>query len=98
MDFLSGTGPITDPLLFVKDVQDISTYITMDPNDSELEELINTGNLHYIANRKLRDALLDYRRLLRRITEFDPLHRSYFLEIYGQYAGQIAGGLSLPFR
>jgi len=98
MDFLSGTGPIPDALLFVKDVQDISTYITMDPNDSELEGLINTGNLQYISNRELRDALLDYRRQLRRITEFDPLYRSYFLEIYGQYAGQIAGGLSLPYR
>jgi len=98
MDFLQGTGPISDPYRFVEDVQDISTYLTMDFNDTVLEELISTGNLRYISNRKLRDALFDYRRLERRIREFDPLHRSYFLAVYERHAAQVAGGLSLPYR
>lgn len=98
MDFLQGTGPITDAYQFVEDVQDISTYLTMDFNDTALEELINTGDLRYLSNRKLRDALFDYRLLERRIREFDPLHRSYFLEVYERHASQVAGGLSLPNR
>jgi hypothetical protein len=98
MDLLSGTGPITDAFQFVEDVQDISTYLTMDFNDTVLEELISTGNLRYISNRELRDALLDYRRIERRIREFDPLHRSYFLGVYERHAAQVAGGLSLPYR
>jgi len=98
MDFLSRSGPITDAYQFVEDIQDISTYLTMDFNDTALEELISTGNLRYISNQKLRDALLEYRRLERRIREFDPLHRSYFLGVYERHASQVAGGLSLPYR
>ena len=98
MDFLRGTGPITDAFQFVEDVQDISTYLTMDFNDTILEELISTGGLRYVSNRKLRDALLEYRRMERRIREFDPLHRSYFLGVYERHAALVAGGLSLPFR
>ena len=98
MEFLRGTGPITDAFRFVQDVQDISTYLTMDFNDTVLEELISTGNLRYLSNRKLRDALFDYRRIERRIREFDPLHRSYFLGVYERHATQVAGGLSLPYR
>jgi hypothetical protein len=98
MDFLSGTGPITDAYQFVEDVQDISTYLTMDFNDTVLEELISTGNLRYISNQELRNALLEYRRIERRIREFDPLHRGYFLGIYERHAAQVAGGLSLPDR
>jgi len=98
MTFLSGTGPITDAYQFVEDVQDISTYLTMDFNDTALEQLISTGHLRYISNKELRDALLDYRLMERRIREFDPLHRSYFLGVYERHAAQVAGGLALPYR
>jgi hypothetical protein len=98
MSFLSGTEPIDDALGFVKDVQYISTYFTFDPRSAALDELINTGGLRLIRNRGLRDALLDYRRGVRDIGEFDMVYRAYFLDLYASHAAQIAGGLSMPYR
>ena len=94
--FLRGSEPITDSLQFVRDVREVASYTTLDPNTSAIEELKSTGGLGLIGDRALRASILAYLNDVENIAEFDVLHRALFLELYGSLGAKIVGGLALP--
>ena len=94
--FLRGSAPITDSLQFVRDVREVASYTTLDPNTSAIEELKSTGGLARIEDRALRASILAYLNDVENIAEFDVLHRALFLELYGSLGAKVVGGLALP--
>jgi len=94
--FLQGTAPIADSLQFVRDVSDVATYVTFDPNTSAIQELKSTGALGLIEDDSLRVSLLRYVNAVENIAQFDVLHRALALDLYANLAARVAGGLALP--
>jgi len=94
--FIEGESPISDSFQFVTDIMLLSDYTTFDHNKTSMEDLINTGRLELIQNEQLRKALLKYKAAVENISEFDILHRAYFLETFGRLGPKIVDGLALP--
>ncbi len=94
--FIDSISPINDSFQFVTDIMLISDYTTFDHNKTSMEDLINTGRLELVQNEQLRKALLKYKSAVENISEFDILHRAYFLELFGRLGPKIVDGLALP--
>ena len=94
--FLSEMDPITDSLKFTRDVREVASYTTLDPNTSAIEELKSTGGVRLIQDVALRTRILEYQNDVENIAEFDVLHRALFLELYADLGTRVVGGLALP--
>jgi hypothetical protein len=94
--FLRGTAPIADSVQFVRDVRNVASYTTLDPNTAAIEELKSSGGLQLIGDPELRSSILRYLNDVENIQEFDVLHRALFLELYAEVATSVVRGLALP--
>jgi len=94
-DFLSTDLPIQDSIQFVSDVIWVALYATYDPNTTTIDELISSGGLGRIRNAELKTTILNYYNQIENISEFDLIHRAYFVELYGRLGPKIIGGFVL---
>ncbi len=94
--FLASLDPISNPLKFVQDIHKVTRYFTLNPNLAALHDLKNRSGLGLIKDMALRHAILKYLNEIENISDFDGIHRAFFVELAGRICPKIVGGHALP--
>ncbi|MBL4569273.1 MAG: hypothetical protein JKY69_06430 [Flavobacteriaceae bacterium] len=94
-EFLETSLPITDSIQFLTDIILVSTYFTFNQNSTAIEDLINSNKFNLIDNDSLRKSLLNYKNIIKGISESDIIHRGYFTEIQGRIGPKLVSGMAL---